>query len=117
MSFSHRRLLLMIGLVTAIAAHGAAAGQSSGTQPYQAGTSAVIVDVVVRDDDRPVTDLTVDDFEVFEDGVRQTIASFERRMPALPDIATASATQETGGPAPRPGGAPDINITALAGTS
>lgn len=114
MSFSHRRLLLMIGLVTAIAAHGAAAGQSSGTQPYQAGTSAVIVDVVVRDDDRPVTDLTVDDFEVFEDGVRQTIASFERRMPGSPQGASSGVTEATAVPAPPPGGAPDISITALA---
>ena len=35
------------------------------------------VDVVVRDrDDRPVTDLTAEDFEVFEDGVRQSVENF-----------------------------------------
>ncbi|HEX7087547.1 MAG TPA: hypothetical protein VF198_14390 [Vicinamibacterales bacterium] len=34
---------------------------------FRAATDAVLVDVVVRDrEGRPVTDLTVDDFEIFE---------------------------------------------------
>jgi VWFA-related protein len=38
----------------------------------------VVLDVVVRDKDgKPVTDLTKDDFRVFEDGVPQPIRSFE----------------------------------------
>lgn len=42
--------------------------------------TAILVDVVVRDrKGTPVTDLTPDDFEVFEDGVRQAVGSF--RMP------------------------------------
>jgi VWFA-related protein len=45
---------------------------------FRAATDAVLVDVVVRDrEGRPVTDLTVDDFEVFESGTRQQISSFD----------------------------------------
>lgn len=40
-------------------------------------TTAVEVDVIVRDDrGNPVNDLTVDDFELFEDGARQKVGSF-----------------------------------------
>ncbi|HEX6463889.1 MAG TPA: VWA domain-containing protein, partial [Vicinamibacterales bacterium] len=47
------------------------------TETFSAGTTAVLVDVVVRDKHgKPVLDLTSDDFAVYEDGVRQTIASF-----------------------------------------
>src|SRR5215471_4206498 len=51
-------------------------------QPHQTITStttAILVDAVVRDkNDRLVTDLSSGDFEVFEDGVAQTIDSFTR---------------------------------------
>jgi VWFA-related protein len=40
-------------------------------------TRLVQVDVVVRDDDGPVGDLTVDDFEIFDDGEQQEISLFE----------------------------------------
>ena len=41
------------------------------------GTTAVVVDVIVRDPKgRPVTGLTRNDFELFEDGVRQGIGAF-----------------------------------------
>jgi len=56
----------------------------SGAQPsvqrplFTADTSGVVVDVVVRDSlRRPVGDLTLDDFEVFEDGRKQSISSFQ----------------------------------------
>ena len=39
-------------------------------------TNLVQVDVVVTKDGKPVTNLTTDDFEIFEDGKRQTITSF-----------------------------------------
>jgi len=39
-------------------------------------TNLVQVDVVVTKDEKPVTNLTADDFEIFEDGKRQTITSF-----------------------------------------
>ena len=39
-------------------------------------TNLVQVDVVVTKDGKPVTNLTADDFEIFEDGRRQAITSF-----------------------------------------
>lgn len=46
---------------------------------FDASTTAVLVDVVVRDGKgRPITDLTAGDFELREDGTRQTIGSFTR---------------------------------------
>ncbi|MEW5980803.1 MAG: VWA domain-containing protein [Acidobacteriota bacterium] len=45
---------------------------------FRAGVSLVRVDVSVRDRrGRPIDDLQADDFEVFEDGVRQTIATLQ----------------------------------------
>ena len=44
---------------------------------FKASTTAVVVDVVVRDkQQRPVAGLTANDFTVFEDGKRQEITSF-----------------------------------------
>src|SRR6266571_5743602 len=53
---------------------------SADKQTFTAATTAILVDVVVRDHrgGRPVTDLTSDDFAVFEDGVPQRIDSFSR---------------------------------------
>src|SRR5262245_20785366 len=39
-------------------------------------TNLVQVDAVVTKDGKPVTDLTADDFEIFQDGKRQAITSF-----------------------------------------
>ena len=45
---------------------------------FRSGINFIRVDVIVTDDDgRPVTDLEVGDFEVFEDGEPQTIESFQ----------------------------------------
>src|SRR5438445_7593809 len=45
---------------------------------FGVGTAAVTLDVVVRDKKgRAVRDLKASDFEVFEDGVKQTIDSFQ----------------------------------------
>ena len=53
------------------------APQQPQSQSYSAGATAVLVDVVVRTKQgRPLQGLTADDFEVFEDGVRQKIGSF-----------------------------------------
>jgi VWFA-related protein len=57
-------------------------GQSAspqGEQPrFNASTQAVVVDVVVRDKGgRPIPALRAGDFELFEDGARQQITSFE----------------------------------------
>lgn len=57
-------------------------GQSGGSAPRQtisSGVSAILVDVVVRDRrNQPITDLSADDFEVLEDGVRQKVETFTR---------------------------------------
>jgi VWFA-related protein len=45
---------------------------------FRAGVSAVLVDVVALDSEgRPLTGLRAEDFQVFEDGVPQTIATFD----------------------------------------
>jgi VWFA-related protein len=48
-------------------------------QSYSTATTAILVDVVVRDrKGKPVTDLTAADFEVYEDRVAQRIDTFTR---------------------------------------
>jgi VWFA-related protein len=77
------RIASVIGLA-AVAAATVVAQQPSREQPRQratfdASTTAVLVDVVVRDSKgRPITDLTAKDFDLREDGARQTIGSFTR---------------------------------------
>jgi VWFA-related protein len=74
-----------------------AAPSSSQDRPQRAPTAerasatAVVVDVVVRDGrGKPVVSLGADDFEIFEDGVRQTLGSFRApstaSMPARADV-------------------------------
>jgi VWFA-related protein len=49
------------------------------SQSFTAATTAILVDVVVRDrKGRPVTDLSALDFEVMEDGLPQKVDSFAR---------------------------------------
>jgi VWFA-related protein len=56
-----------------------AAGQRQGRPSYDTATTAILVDVVVRDRrGRPVLDLNQADFEVFEDGVPQKVDTFTR---------------------------------------
>jgi VWFA-related protein len=81
----HFQRLLVIGLVAAglrLSAQAPTAQPPAPSQPrYGTATSAVVVDVVARDKKGPVIDLTQADFEVFEDGKPQQIATFERRTP------------------------------------
>ena len=81
----HFQRLLVIGLVAAglrLSAQAPTTQPPAPPQPrYGAATSAVVVDVVARDKKGPVIDLTQADFEVFEDGKPQQIATFERRAP------------------------------------
>jgi VWFA-related protein len=58
------------------------------------GTSEVVLDAIVKDKKgRPVNDLKADDFEVYEDGVRQQIASF-RLVVRGPGQATSAAAEQ-----------------------
>ncbi len=56
------------------------AGASAPQRPaISSSVNAILVDVVVRDrKNLPVTDLAAADFEVFEDGVRQSVDTFTR---------------------------------------
>jgi VWFA-related protein len=51
--------------------------QPAAQPTFRVGATYVRVDAYVTRDGKPVTDLTKDDFEVYEDGVRQTIRNFE----------------------------------------
>ena len=63
------------------------------TPTFRTDASFVLTDVFVTADGKPVTDLTQADFEVKEDGVVQTIRSFE---------AILHTTQPVGAAAPQP---------------
>ena len=59
------------------------AGQAGATAPERqslsSGTTAILVDVIVRDrKNMPVTDLGAADFDLYEDGVRQKVDTFTR---------------------------------------
>jgi VWFA-related protein len=70
------------GIAAFVLAGTGLAGQTSSPRPPQsftASSTAILVDVVVRDGrGRPVTDLVAADFQIAEDGVAQTIGSFSR---------------------------------------
>ena len=69
-------------------------GQS--TARFGARTEAVVVDVTVVDKKgRPVTTLVQSDFEVLEDGVPQTVLTFDRHAPN-PKATAADAANEMG---------------------
>jgi VWFA-related protein len=72
------------------------AGEQTPQQPvFRTGINLVRVDVIVTDQrGQPVTSLTPDDFEVYEDGERQQIDSFK-----LVEVPTAAVA---GAEAPRP---------------
>ncbi|MGA8112003.1 MAG: VWA domain-containing protein [Acidobacteriaceae bacterium] len=84
-------------LVVSIAVFGslavwAAAGQMGGNPPqqpetgpivtFQANANLVLVDVVVRDKDKPVEGLRKSDFQVLEDGKPQAVTVFEEHKAA-----------------------------------
>src|SRR5262249_7807887 len=81
-------------LVSRVASAGAPAGQSQEPPPtFPAEVEQVTVDVVVVDrDGHPVTNLKSEDLEVFEDGVRQSIVSFDAvEVPSVAEAAAARA--------------------------
>jgi VWFA-related protein len=56
---------------------------------FRSGANLVRVDAYVTADGKPVADLTVDDFEVLEDGVAQKVESFQVIRPRGPAPVTA----------------------------
>ena len=71
-----------IVIVLALVAQTMLLGQSPAVrnpQSFASTTTAILVDVVVRDrNGRPVVDLSADDFSLAEDGVTQKVDSFSR---------------------------------------
>ncbi|MGH9372096.1 MAG: VWA domain-containing protein [Vicinamibacterales bacterium] len=71
-------VLLLAGIMGSDLA-GQAGDPLPSRQSYLSTTTAILVDVVVRDGKgRPVTDLSAADFQVAEDGVAQTLDTFTR---------------------------------------
>jgi VWFA-related protein len=93
--------LALFAFLTANAGPQDAGQAEEPTLAFPAEIEQVTVDVVVTDKDgEPITDLSEADFEVKEDGKRQTISSFdmfEVEVPALEPVETAVDT-----PAPPP---------------
>jgi len=94
-----RTLRILLPLL--FAALGLAPLHAQDDQPHTATLTVnarlVVLDVVVRDKTgKPVTDLTKDDFRVFEDGIPQPIRSFEPpALHALPPSAAAATAKDT----------------------
>lgn len=74
------------GVLASAARASAIAQQAPPATPRLAGTEThqVLVDVIVRDGDRPVTDLSAAEFEVLEDGVPQVIEQFVLQQSDVP---------------------------------
>ena len=79
------------------AAVGIAANQSTQAPSFRAGVDLVSLNVTVSEGPRYVTDLTADDFSVFEDGVKQDVTFFNKaNLPiALALLLDTSASMET----------------------
>ena len=98
-------------LVSALALHPAlvvAAGlpeaQQAEVPTFSVGTAAVTLDVVVRDKKgNAVRDLKASDFEVFEDGVKQTVESFRVYGRPRDERVAGAATTPVAPTAPAPG--------------
>jgi Ca-activated chloride channel family protein len=84
--------MLFAAIVACLAAAAAVAGQ----QRFRGGVELVSLNVTVMEGSRYVTDLEQQDFEVYEDGARQTITFFSRvQQPiALAILLDTSASME-----------------------
>ena len=75
-------VVLLLSPVTALTARAQSSSPASSStapqqQPFGSGATAIVIDVVVRDEKgRPVTGLRQEDFALFEDDVRQKIGAF-----------------------------------------
>lgn len=83
---------ILLAVVCATAAPEAQAPQASPDTTFRSSTTAVVVDVVVRDGQgQPVRGLTLQDFQLREDGVQQVLQALDAIGAARPAAATASA--------------------------
>jgi VWFA-related protein len=85
---------------------------------FSAEAAAVLVDVVVRDKKgRLVKDLTASDLELYEDGVKQSVASFrvvDNQPPQGDAVEGVADAASAGAPAARQGPAPGPTAAAAA---
>ena len=113
-----KRIALFVALATAVG-HAQPPQRATGTT--EARVTAVLVDIIVRDKrGDPVRDLAQSDFQILEDGVPQTIASFTPvfegavapvpEAPAPPASATSRTAVAVGSPSPASTGP---TVTAL----
>lgn len=83
-------LLLLVVAGSLLVAQNESTTGADQTTTFRANVRVVLVDVVVNDiNDRPVTGLSKDQFQVFEDGKPQTLASFEEHA-GVPDVPALS---------------------------
>jgi VWFA-related protein len=112
---SYRVLLASLAFLSASVSLPArqALARPAQAQPITSGVTAVVVDVVVRDNKgNPVTDLRREDFRLFEDGVQQEISdsvvvmpgSRASALPAVTSSSTASAATAFAGETAKPPG-------------
>ena len=72
------RWAAMVGLLLLLTTIFAHAQEQDAIPTFRTGVSTVLVDTLALDaDGNPVSGLTQDDFEIFEDGVPQTITTFD----------------------------------------
>jgi VWFA-related protein len=70
-------------------------------------TNLVQIDAVVTKDGKPVTDLTAEDFEIYEDGKRQAITSFAYISNISASVSSVAAKTAPDKTAPEPGLPPE----------
>lgn len=105
-------LALLLVQTPALLGQDPPAQRASGSEPTQ--VSAILVDVVVRDGKgNPVKGLRAEDFEIYEDGVRQDIGSMTPVFRDAPSRAPATETK-TAAPPPPSAGTPAAAETASA---
>jgi VWFA-related protein len=93
------------GLLGAILCSTFPASARQDPKPFETGTTAVVIDLVVRDArGRPVTDLRLADFELYEDGVRQEIGDVTRVGSAAGAPGAAGSTGAAGAVTPSASG-------------
>jgi VWFA-related protein len=95
------RLALLLGAGTTVAAQQPPAAQRA-IEGDATSVTAMVIDVVVRDrQGNPVTGLTADDFQIFEDGVRQDVGSLNAvsKPPVTPPGAAVTVVGAPGVPA------------------
>lgn len=91
--FPIRIFLLGLVLLSVVSAYSQTANPDSDQTTFHASVRRVLVDVVVTNgQDQPVTGLPKENFQVFEDGKPQPLASFDEHA-GLPDLPAIQAKQ------------------------